>query len=186
MFKMRLCLVVCLSVLITGCSSMPAEVALDSKAYSAENAGLVVGALIEGGPYGTWLEFRDVNTAKTYGWAAKDYYSAWLPAGVYEVSRLGSRRGAMAAYSKPLRISVKQGYINYLGEMTYGCPLLAQPEALYGVMSCGFLALGRCSVPSPSAGICIADRQQQAIRHFLKTHPEYAEMSVHSSVLSTR
>jgi hypothetical protein len=186
MFKMHLFLVLCLSVLISGCSPMPAEITLNSKAHSAENAGLIVGALIEGGPYGTWIEFRDVNTAKTYGWGAKNYYSAWLPAGVYEVSRLGSRSGVMAAYTKPLRINVKQGYINYLGEMAYDCPLLAQPEALYGVMSCGLLALGSCSVPSPSVGICIVDRQELTIILFLIRHPEYAQMNVHSSVLSAR
>lgn len=94
-------LVVGVTALMSACSALPPEMALDSKVYSTENAGLVLGSLIEGGPYGTWISFRNVNSGKTYGWAPKDYYSAWLPAGTYEVNDLGSRRGLMGPYSKP-------------------------------------------------------------------------------------
>lgn len=184
MLKVRLFLVIFFAGLQVGCSSMPADMTLDSKEYSAQNAGLVVGALIEGGPYGTWLEFRDINTDKSYGWGAKDYYSAWLPDGDYEVRELGARRGVMGAYSGSLRFTVKRGHINYLGEMVYSCPPPARPAALYGVKSCGFLALGKCSVPSPTESICIVDRQEQAIRSFLKKHPEYLDMPVRSSVMA--
>lgn len=184
MFNTRLTFAIVFVSLLTGCSSMPTEIALGSKVYSAQNAGLVVGALIEGGPYGTWLEFREINTDKNYGWGAKDYYSAWLPAGEYEVQALGSRRGVMGPYSSPLRFNVKQGEINYLGEMVYDCQSPARPTALYGVQSCGFLAMGKCSVPHPTAGVCVVNRQEQTIRTFLKKHPDHADMPVRSSVMS--
>lgn len=186
MLKSRQALAIAFTGLLAGCSSMPAEMALDSKVYSAQNAGLVVGALIEGGPYGTWLEFHDINTGKDYGWGAKNYYSAWLPAGEYEVKALGSRRGVMGPYSTPLRFNVKQGEINYLGEMVYDCQSPARPTALYGVQNCGFLALGTCSIPNASAGICVVNRQAQAIRAFLKKNPDHAHMPVRTSVMSTR
>ncbi|MGC5703158.1 hypothetical protein J4P02_23440 [Pseudomonas sp. NFXW11] len=170
--------------LLAGCSSMPAEMALNSPVYNAQNAGLVVGTLLEGGPYGTYLEFRDIKSDKTYGWGPKDDYSAWLPAGDYEVSRLGHRRGVMGAYSKPLRFTVTQGQLNYLGEMVYGCSAVAQPAAVYGVLNCGFLALGNCTVPRPSVNVCVVDRQDQAIKHFLQQHPEQASLLVHNAVMS--
>lgn len=186
MLKTRRILASCFIGLLAGCASMPEEMTLDSKVNSAQNAGLVVGALINGGPYGTWLEFRDTRTGKSYGWGAKDYYSAWLPAGEYEVYKLGSRRGVMGAFSKPLRFTVKQGDINYLGEMLYGCPLDARPMALYGVMNCGFLALGNCSVPSPTQSLCVVDRQEQAVRSFLRKNSKYTGMPVRSSLMSAR
>ncbi|QLF94222.1 hypothetical protein HW090_13865 [Pseudomonas sp. ABC1] len=183
MFGVRQLLVVFLLGIIAGCSSMPEEMSLGSKVYSERNAGLVVGAMVGSGPYGTWLEFREINTDKRFGWAVKDYYSAWLPAGEYEVSSLGSRRGVMGPYSGSLRFSVKQGEVNYLGELVYGCAAESRPAALYGVMNCGFLALGSCSVPSPSVGVCMVDRQEQALRIFLKAHPEYADLPVRSSTM---
>lgn len=184
MIRTHQLLAICLAGLMTGCASMPTEMALESKVYSAQNAGLVVGALTEAGPYGTWLEFRNIETGQSYGWGAKDYYSAWLPSGEYEVHRLGSRRGVMAAYSKPLRFTVNQGDINYLGEMIYGCPLAARPAALYGIRNCGLLALGECSVPSPTRSICVVNRQEQTIRNFLKRNPEFSSMPIRSSVMS--
>lgn len=171
-------------VLISGCATMPDEMALDSKVYSAQNAGLVLGALVQGGPWGTWIDFREVNTGKTYGWGTKDYYSAWLPAGTYDVDELGSRQGVMGPYSKPLRFTVVNGRINYLGEMTYGCPLSAQPVATYGVEYCGLLALATCSVSNPDVAICLADRQEQTVRTFLKQHPQFSGLSVVRSVMS--
>ncbi|WP_085600169.1 MULTISPECIES: hypothetical protein [unclassified Pseudomonas] len=179
-------LVVGVTALMSACSALPPEMALDSKVYCAENAGLVLGALIEGGPYGTWISFRDVNSGKTYGWAPKDYYSAWLPAGTYEVNDLGSRRGLMGPYSKPLRFTVANGQLNYLGEMTYGCPVAAHPAAVYGVKNCGFLALGTCTVDRPSIAICVTDRQEQAVRTFVKQHPQYSRLPVRPTVMSTQ
>jgi len=173
-----------LAGVLAGCSSLPPEMALDSPVYNAKNAGLVVGTLIEGGPYGTYLEFRDNKTDKTYGWGPKDDYSAWLPAGDYEVSRLGHRRGVMGAYSKPLRFTVTQGQINYLGELVYGCSSVSQPAAVYGVMNCGLLAPGTCTVPSPSINVCVVDRQDQAIKHFVQQHPEQSQLAVHSALMS--
>jgi hypothetical protein len=175
-----------LAGLLAGCSSMPAPMALDSTVYNEQNAGLVVGALIQDGPYGTYLEFRDITSDKTYGWGAKDDYSAWLPAGEYEVSRLGHRRGVMGAYSKPLRFTVTQGKLNYLGEMVYGCSAVAQPVAMYGVMNCGFLALGECTVPHASVNVCVVDRQDQAIKHFLQQHPDKSLLPVHNAIMSRR
>lgn len=172
--------------LMAGCSQMPTEMALDSTTYNAQNAGLVVGALIEGGPYGTYLEFQDINSHKTYGWGPKDDYSAWLPAGEYEVTRLGHRRGVMGPYSSPLRFTVNQGKLNYLGEMVYDCSSVAQPVAVYGVMNCGFLALGECTVPRASVNVCVVDRQDQAIKHFLQQHPEQSRLPVQSAVMSRR
>ncbi|MDO7928880.1 hypothetical protein Q6A51_19000 [Pseudomonas sp. KFB-139] len=186
MLKLRQLLAVCFVGSLAGCASMPDEMKLDSKVYSAQNAGLVVGTFIQEGAFGTWLGFRDVNTGKNYGWGAKDYYSAWLPAGEYEVSRMGARRGVMGAYSKPLRFTVKQGEINYLGEMVYGCPSSSPTAALYGVMSCGFLALGECTVPYPTERICVVDRQEQATRILLKQNPEYSNLPVRGSVMSVR
>ncbi|MDS9879073.1 hypothetical protein RMI40_30015 [Pseudomonas protegens] len=184
MFGSRNIFAIGLIGLLAGCSSMPAEMALNSPVYNAQNAGLVVGALLEGGPYGTYLEFRDIKSDKTYGWGPKDDYSAWLPAGDYEVSRLGHRRGVMGAYSKPLRFTVTQGQLNYLGEMVYGCSAVAQPAAVYGVLNCGVLALGECTVPSPNVNVCVVDRQDQAIRHFLQQHPEQAPLPVRNAVMS--
>lgn len=180
-------LVGCVMGLIAGCAQMPEDMTLDSKVNSAQNAGLVVGALVnnDGGAFGTWLEFRDTRTGKSYGWGAKDYYSAWLPAGDYELYKVGARRGVMGAFGKPLRFTVKQGDINYLGEILYGCPLDARPTAFYGVMNCGFLALGNCSVPSPTASLCVVDRQEQVIKNFLRKNPGYADMPVRSSLMST-
>lgn len=172
--------------LLGGCSSMPAEMALNSPVYDAKNAGLVVGTLLEGGPYGTYLEFRNVNSNKTYGWGPKDDFSAWLPAGDYQVSRIGHRRGVMGAYSKPLSFTVTQGQLNYLGEMVYGCSAIAEPVAVYGVMNCGFLALGECTVPSPSVNVCVVDRQDQTIAHFLQQHGEYEALPVHNAMMSRR
>lgn len=172
--------------LLAGCSSMPPEMALNSPVNNAKNSGLVVGSLIEGGPYGTYLEFRDIKSNKTYGWGPKDDYSGWLPAGEYEVSRLGHRRGVMGPYSKPLRFSVTQGQLNYLGEMVYGCSAVAQPAAVYGVMNCGLLALGECTVPSPSVNVCVVDREDQALKLFLQQHPEQKSLPVHNAVMSRR
>lgn len=171
---------------LVGCSSLPAEMALNSPVYDEKNAGLVVGALLEGGPCGTYLEFRDTKSNQTYGWGPKDDYAAWLPAGDYEVSGLGNRQGLMGAYSKPSRFTVTQGQLNYLGEMVYGCSAVAQPVAVYGVKNCGFLALGECSVPRPSVNVCVVDRQDQAIRHFLQEHPERQALPVHNAVMSRR
>jgi hypothetical protein len=172
-------------VLLGGCASMPAEMVLDPKVHPPQG-GVVVGALINGGPYGTWLEFRDTRTGKSFGWGPKDYYSAWLPAGEYEVQGLGSRQGLMGAYSQPLRFTVKDGAINYLGEMAYDCPPSARPAALYGVQDCGFLAMFSCSVPRASAGICVVDRQDQALKNFLARFPRYAGMPIHTSLMSMR
>jgi hypothetical protein len=173
-----------LAALLAGCSTLPPSMALDSKEYNAQNAGLVVGSLIEGGPYGTWLEFRDIKTGKTFGWGPKDDYSAWLPAGEYEVSSLGHRRGTMGPYSKPLRFTVTQGQINYLGEMVYACSSVAQPAATYGVKNCGFLAAGECTVPRADVYVCVEDRQGQAIKHFLQQHPEQSGLPVHNALMS--
>ncbi|NVZ71754.1 hypothetical protein [Pseudomonas costantinii] len=181
----QLC-VIAVTALVSGCSSLPPEMALDSKVYSVENAGIVLGALVDGGPYGTWLSFRDVDTGKEYGWGPKDYYSAWLPAGTYEMTDLGSRRGVMGPYSKPLRFTVTKGQINYLGEMTYGCPLAAHPAALYGVKNCGVLALATCTVDYPSIGVCVVDRQEQSVRTFVKQYPQFSELPVKPAVMSTR
>lgn len=186
MFKTYPIVAIGLAGLLAGCAPMPTSMALDSTVYNAQNAGLVVGELLEGAPYGTFLKFRDTNTGKTYGWSAQDDYSAWLPAGEYEVSRLGHRRGVMGAYSKPLRFSVKQGQINYLGEMVYGCPALAQPAAVYGVINCGFLAMGECTVPGPTINVCVLDRQDQALKRFLQQHPERASLPVRNAVMSIR
>ncbi len=184
MSKIRSLLTLFAVALMAGCAPMPAEMQLDSQQSSAKDAGMVVGALVGGGPYGTYLEFRHLATGKVYGWGAKDYYSAWLPAGEYEVSQLGSRRGVMGPYTAPLRFDVRQGSINYLGEMVYGCRSPSQPAALYGVKYCGFLALGTCRVSEASAAICMVDRQEQAVRSFLKQHPEYAHMQVQKAVMS--
>ncbi|QXI40763.1 hypothetical protein [Pseudomonas xantholysinigenes] len=177
---------VCLLLLGAGCAQMPAEMALDSPVYSASNAGLVVGSLNGAGPYGTWLEFRDEHSAKTFGWAAKDYYSAWLPAGTYQVSSLGSRRGTMGAFGQPLRFTVQAGQINYLGELVNDCSYPVQPTAYYGVMACGPLALGTCTVPRASVGLCVVDRQKQALRTFLKAQPRFAELPVRPALMGTR
>jgi hypothetical protein len=104
----------------------------------------------------------------------------------YEVSDLGSRRGVMGPYSKPLRFTVTTGQINYVGEMTYGCPLAARPAAIYGVKNCGFLALATCTVDYPSIGICVVDRQEQSLRTFVKQHPQFSQLPVKSAVMSTR
>ncbi|RZI73410.1 MAG: hypothetical protein EOP13_12010 [Pseudomonas sp.] len=173
-----------LTASLMGCSSLPEDIALNSPVYNAQNAGLVVGTLIEGGPYGTYLEFRDIKSDKIFGWGPKDDYSAWLPAGDYEVSRLGNRRGVMGPYYKSLRFSVAKGQINYLGEMVYDCSEVARPAAVYGVMDCGFLALGQCTVPRPSVNICVVDREAQAIGYFLHQHPEHAALPVHNAVMS--
>ena len=184
MFRVRQLLIVCFVLLLAGCASVPPEIALDSKVNSAQNAGLVVGSFIQGGPYGTWMNFRNVDTDKSYGWGAKDYYSVWLPAGEYEVTQLGARRGVMGPYSAPLRFTVKTGVINYLGELVYDCPSYPAPTALYGVMNCGFLALGKCTVPHANSGICIVDREEQALRSFLKSNPTYSNMSTRSSLMT--
>ena len=183
MFSIRRFLIVSVAGLVTGCSSMPEEIRLDSKVYSEENAGLVVGAMVNSGPYGTWLEFHNLKTDQRFGWGAKDYYSAWLPEGDYEVSSLGSRRGVMGPYSKPLRFTVTKGQLNYLGEMVYGCRSESHPAALYGLKRCGPLALGSCSVPSPDIGVCIVDRQQQALRSFLKKHPERSGLATRPAIM---
>ncbi|AHZ77140.1 hypothetical protein DW66_2629 [Pseudomonas putida] len=146
----------------------------------------MIGALIGGGPYGTYLEFQDINSHKTYGWGPKDDYSAWLPAGEYEVTRLGHRRGVMGPYSSPLRFTVNQGKLNYLGEMVYDCSSVAQPVALYGVMNCGFLALDECTVPHATVNVCVVDRQGQAIKHFMQQHPEQSRLPVQNAVMSLR
>jgi hypothetical protein len=133
-----------------------------------------------------WSQFRDISNDKTYAWGPKDDYVAWLPAGDYEVSRLGNRQGAMGAYSKPLRFTVVQGQLNYLGELVYGCSTVAQPVAVYGVLNCGFLALGECTVPRASVNVCVVDRQDQAIKHFLHQHPEQSRLPVHNALMSRR
>ncbi|OLS62694.1 hypothetical protein [Pseudomonas putida] len=186
MLKMHRALMLCSVLLIASCAQMPEEMALDSKVYSANNAGLVTGALADTGPYGTWLEFRDVRTGKSFGWAAKGYYSAWLPAGDYEVSGLGSRAGALGAFGDPLRFTVEQGKVNYLGELVNGCPYPAVPTARYGLKNCGALALGTCSVPRPSIGLCVVDRQKQAMRVFLKEHPGYTGLPVRTALMGVR
>lgn len=71
---------------------MPAEMSLDSSPRSARDAGLIVGSLVDSGPYGTWIGFRHLQTGQVMGWGAKDLYSAWLPAGDYEVQEMGSPR----------------------------------------------------------------------------------------------
>ena len=181
---MRQLLAIGLLGMIGGCATMPDEIRLDSAVYSADNAGLVTGALAEGGPYGTWIEFLNLDTGKSVGWGAQNYYTAWLPPGHYEVHSLGSRRGVMGPYSSPLRFTVQQGAINYLGEMTYGCSSLVRPDAVYGVKDCGFLALFSCDVPAPSIGVCVEDRQEQSVRRLLKKNPEYAHLPVRSAVMS--
>ncbi|MDU8498113.1 hypothetical protein RYB01_02830 [Pseudomonas syringae] len=177
---------VLLAGLMAGCSSIPSETALNSTTYSAQNAGLIVGALVNGEGYGTWFELRNTDTGKTYGWAARDYYSAWLPAGNYELQRLGGRRGVLGAYARPLHFSVKQGALNYLGELVYDCPLDAWPSTQYGPVNCGFLALGECSVPYSSVKTCMVDRQEQAVRSFIRKNPEYSNMPVRSAVMVGR
>ncbi|WP_259755455.1 hypothetical protein [Pseudomonas sp. GCEP-101] len=186
MLDMHRILMGCLMGLLAGCAQMPEDMALDSKVSSERNAGLVVGALVnpDGGNFGTWLEFRDVRTGKRYGWAAEGYFSAWLPPGDYEVSSIGSRRGVMGPFSKPLQFTVKQGDINYLGEILYGCPLDARPAAYYGVMNCGFLALGNCTVPLPTRSFCVVDRQESVVRSFLLKNPRYAGMPARSALMS--
>ncbi|HWD33223.1 MAG TPA: hypothetical protein VG536_16695 [Pseudomonas sp.] len=186
MLKMHRVVMMYSVLLAAGCAQMPAEMALDSRVYSADNAGVVVGALLNAGPYGTWLEFRNVHTGKSFGWGAKDYYSAWLPAGDYEVSSLGSRSGTLGAFGDPLRFTVQQGKINYLGELVNGCPYPAAPTALYGLKDCGPLALGTCSVPRSSVGLCVVDRQKQSLRTFLKQHPRYTVLPVHAALMGTR
>ena len=186
MFKVRQLVVVWFVALLAGCAAVPPEIALDSKVYSAENAGLVVGSFVQAGPYGTWMDFRNVNTGKQYGWGAKDYYSVWLPSGDYEVDQLGARQGVMGAYSAPLRFTVKAGEINYLGELVYGCPPSPRPTALYGVRNCGLLALGTCTVPFASEAICIVDREEQAVKRFLKSNPAFSNMTTRSSLMIGR
>lgn len=165
-------------VVIASCASVPSEIALGSRVYNAGNAGLAVGSLVGGGPYGTWLEFREVESGKSYGWGVKDEYAVWLPPGKYEVYKLGARQGVMGAFSAPLTFSIEVGAINYLGELVYGCPAVLRPEALYGVMDCGFLAAGQCTVPAPSEGICIADKQTQAVDHLLGKTPSLSAMDI--------
>lgn len=183
MLKLRQLSALCIVGLMVGCASMPDDMKLESKVYSAQNAGLVVGSFIQQGAFGTWIALHNIQSGKTYGWGAKDYYSAWLPAGEYEVTEMGARRGVMGPYSKPLRFTVKQGEINYLGEMIYGCEMLSPAAAVYGVKDCGFLALGNCSVPYPTERICIVDRQAQATKVFLKQNPQYGNLPIRGSVM---
>ncbi|WP_245586752.1 hypothetical protein [Pseudomonas cremoricolorata] len=169
--------------LLASCATLPPEMALESTKYNQDNAGLVVGSLTGGGPYGTFLQLRNIASGELHGWGQKDDYAAWLPAGEYEVSRLGSRRGSMGPYSQPLRFSVKQGQINYVGEMVYGCSRYGQPAAVYGVLDCGLLALGTCDVPNPSVNICVVDRQSQALDYFQQQHPQQPVLSVRSALM---
>lgn len=168
---------------LAGCAQLPEEMALTSKTYSAQNAGLVVGALVSDGPYGTWLQFSDINTGKTYGWGAKDYYSVWLPAGDYQVSELGARRGVMGPFAAPLRFRVQNGVINYVGELVYGCPRYPAPTAYYGVKNCGLLALATCTVPNADVGMCVVDRQPQALKRFLRANPAYTNMPINPALM---
>lgn len=172
-----------LTFVIASCASVPSEIDLDSQVYNAENAGLAVGSLTGSGPYGTWLEFREVESGKSYGWGAKDDYAVWLPPGKYEVYKLGARQGVMGAFSAPLTFSLEVGAVNYLGELVYGCPAVLRPEAMYGVMDCGFLAAGNCTVPAPSEAICIVDRQIQAVDHLFKKTPALSVMNIRPAVM---
>jgi hypothetical protein len=113
----------------------------------------------------------------------EENYSAWLPAGEYEVSRLGNRQGVMAAYSKSLRFSVAQGRLNYLGEVVYDCSYAADTVVFYGVIDCGILALGRCIVPRPSVNVCVVDRQHQTVDYFLRQHSEYSNLPIKNALM---
>nr|WP_298165778.1 hypothetical protein [uncultured Pseudomonas sp.] len=168
---------------IASCASVPPEIALGSRVYNAGNAGLAVGSLVGGGPYGTWLEFREVESGKSYGWGVKGEYAVWLPPGEYEVYKLGARQGVMGAFSEPLTFNIEIGAINYLGELIYGCPVVLRPEALYGVMDCGFLAAGQCTVPAPSEGICVSDKQTQAVDHLIGKTSSLSAMDIKSAVM---
>lgn len=169
--------------LLAGCASLPPDMAVDSPVYNQANAGLVVGSLSNGGPYGTFLEFRNLASGALHGWGPKDDYAVWLPAGEYEVAHIGNRRGVMGPYTRPLHFTVKQGQVNYVGEMVYDCSDLARPTAMYGVKYCGLLALGRCSVSSPDVNICVVDRQRQAIKYFQRQHPEQSSLPVHRAFM---
>lgn len=184
MFVFRSLTIGGLLALLVGCAPMPAEMSLDSSPRSARDAGLIVGSLVDGGPYGTWIGFRHLQTGQAMGWGAKDLYSAWLPAGDYEVQEMGSRRGTMGPFGAPLRFTVKQGEINYLGELLYNCPEPIESAARYGVMQCGLFALGTCKVTYASARICIVNRQESALRSFLKEHPEHSALPVRSALMS--
>lgn len=89
----------------------------------------------------------------------------------------------MGAFGDPLRFTVQQGKINYLGELVNGCPHPAVPAAFYGVKDCGPLALATCSVPRPSVGLCVVDRQRQSMCIFLKAHPGYSNLPVRKGLM---
>lgn len=64
MFGSRNIFAIGLIGLLAGCSSMPAEMALNSPVYNAQNAGLVVGALLEGAPTEPTLSFAISRAAR--------------------------------------------------------------------------------------------------------------------------
>lgn len=171
-------------LLATACSNNPPPAnALGSAVYSQANAGLVLGAIARGGPYGTGISFKHLPTGQLFSWSIKDYYSAWLPAGEYEVESLGSRAGSLGPYDKSLHFTVKQGQLNYVGELGYGCAYKASPAAEYGVRYCGLLGLGSCSVSYPHMPLCVTDRAAVSVRNFIGLHPQYADLPVTTALM---
>jgi len=169
--------------LLCACAGPRQRNAPTSDIYGPGNAGLVVGHLRNEGLLGTGLSFKNSSTDQRFGYTGARDFSMWLPEGIYELSSVGSRAGTLGPFQTPLSFSVRKGAIAYVGTVSIGCLPPSPAVKWYGLLNCGLLALGTCTVPSAQVPMCVLDEKAQTIKVFFETYPSLATMPVDSALM---
>jgi hypothetical protein len=112
-------------IAVVACSSGPnPRNSLDSKDYSFENAGLVVGRTLAVQGKGLSLEFHNIDTGAyhsttsgLFGYTSFEYFAIWLPEGRYELDGIFAYNGGLGPASEALRFNVNIGRASYVGTL---------------------------------------------------------------------
>ncbi len=174
---------VAVATFLCACAGPQQRNALTSDTYGPTNAGLIVGQLRNEGLLGSGLSFKNASTAESFGYMGARDFSMWLPEGIYELSSVGSMAGALGPYQSPLSFSVRKGTIAYVGTVSIGCAPPSPTMKWYGLLNCGLLALGKCTVPAAQVRMCVLDEESKTIKTFLERHPIFVSIPVDSALM---
>ncbi len=175
---------VLVAIFLAGCAGPPQRHAIKSVAYGPSNAGLIVGRISSSSWFGTGVTFKSVATGAKFTYTGATEFSMWLPEGEYEVSGIGSPRGSLGPFHKPLGFHVVKSYIAYVGTLSYGCSRRSQVMEWYGIQNCGFLALAdNCTVAAAQVPMCVIDEQEQTVGAFITQWPSLGAMPITSALM---
>lgn len=169
-------MLVAIVLVLSACAGPPTKNAPNSQVLTAKNAGLVVGSIKNGGLLGTGFTVVNTDTGESILYKGATEFTLWLPRGKYFLASVGTRAGSIGPYAAPLKFEVREGVINYVGALSFGCSATSIAGRWYGLQNCGFLALSECTVASAQVEMCVGDEARQAVQTLIKEYPEFSNL----------